>query len=206
MTKYNFILFQKFGIFLCVIDAFSWKIFCQPLRSKKAVTIKAALNKILDSIKSPITKIESDSGGEFLGNRSFFKEKKIIFKTKHSQHKAALAEHAIYEVKKKLYMMMNTYNTKNWVNLLPDAVKQLNSRPLARNNGVAPEAFESLYDDVLKNDNNSLPKIRKSIENKGDDQSSSSTAFEVNDYVYLDKKRKLLEKSFGPQVESFSFK
>lgn len=183
-----------------MIDAFSWKIFCLPLRSKKALAIKTALNKIFDSIHTPITKIESDSGGEFIGNAAFFKDKKILFSTKHSQHKAALAEHAIYEVKRKLYLMMNSYNTKNWVKLLPSAVKLLNARPMARNNGISPDSFSSMYDDVLKED---AAASKKEISQNS--EKAEEVQLPLNSYVYLDKKRKTLEKSFGPQVRRVFF-
>lgn len=87
-----FFSFQKIGIFLLAIDAFSWKLFCRPLRSKKALVVQKALESIFNEFGSPITKIESDSGTEFIGNRKFFESQHIFFSTKHSKHKISLIQ------------------------------------------------------------------------------------------------------------------
>jgi len=77
--------FKKFNYFLAVIDAFSWHIYARPLVSKSAKSVKKSLADILNSIKSPITEITTDLGGEFIGNRNFFKERNILFKPKYHQ-------------------------------------------------------------------------------------------------------------------------
>jgi len=86
----------------------------------------------------------SDLGGEFCGNKDFFKQRHILFRPKyHQRNKAAVAEHAVYEVKVKLYKMMRYYKSKNWPSLLPDAVKLLNARKMTRNGGIAPGNINS---------------------------------------------------------------
>jgi len=83
--------YKKFAYFLLVIDAFSWKMWARPLVSKSATVIRKNLTSILDSIDSPITEITTDLGGEFTGNKNFFKERHILFRPKfHQKHKAAL--------------------------------------------------------------------------------------------------------------------
>jgi len=83
--------YKKFNYFLLVIDAFSWKIWAVPVVSKSAIVIRRSLLSVLDSIDTPVTEISSDFGGEFIANKNFFKEKKILFRPKyHQRHKAAL--------------------------------------------------------------------------------------------------------------------
>ena len=77
--------YKTFTSFLCVIDAFSWKIWARPLVSKSAPVVRRNLIAILDSIESPITEVTTDLGGEFIGNRNFFRERKILFKPKRHQ-------------------------------------------------------------------------------------------------------------------------
>ena len=136
---------------LAVIDVFSWKIFARPLTSKKAEPVRKSLISILDSIKSPVTQLASDFGGEFISKstRAYFKERNILFKPKRwQQNKAAIGEHCIILLKSKLYKMMRYYRTFNWVKLLPDAVNLLNSQPLHRNGGIPANEVNSFIDDV----------------------------------------------------------
>lgn len=70
--------YKKFNYILVVIDAFSWKIWCKPLTSKKALVIRKSLVDVLNSIESPVTEITTDLGGEFIGNKKFFEEKNFV--------------------------------------------------------------------------------------------------------------------------------
>lgn len=121
--------FNGFRYFICLVDVFSWHIWAIALKKKSGPIVGRALEKIFNEINSPITKIQSDSGTEFIGNKAVFAKHNILFKTKHLKNKAAMAEHAIYLVKRKLYLIMRAEKTKNWVKLLPIAVGLLNKRP-----------------------------------------------------------------------------
>jgi hypothetical protein len=141
-------MYNKFRYFLLVVDVFSWKIFCVPLRQKKASTVQTAFDNIFKAFGSPITEIQTDQGSEFIGSRKFFEENHIVFETKHQRNKAAIAEHAIFLVKRKLYFLMRSQKTKDWVNLLPTAVKLLNARPVKKIGNLAPQDIKSMLDDV----------------------------------------------------------
>jgi hypothetical protein len=82
--------FNKFRYFLCLVDVFSWHVWATALRTKSGPTVGKALELIFDEIKSPIAKIQADSGTEFIGNKKLFEERDIIFKTKHLKNKAAM--------------------------------------------------------------------------------------------------------------------
>lgn len=87
--------FNKFQYFLVMVDVFSWHLWAVALRRKSAPVVAKALEFIFDQIKSPITKIQADSGSEFIGNKKLFEKHRILFTTKHLRNKAAMAEHAV---------------------------------------------------------------------------------------------------------------
>jgi len=201
--------YKQFKYFLVVIDVYSWHIYARPLASKTAPVVLKNLISILDSIDSPITSLVSDLGGEFTSklNTSYFKSKKILFRAKkYQKNKAAIAEHAVHLIKVKIYKMMRYYRTTNWVTLLPDAVKLLNSQPMDRNGGVPPGEVNSFLDDVklrearVKNHVNFPEPNRKDEIREEELNSRSNSNFQMGAYVYLEREAKLFQKSFELKV------
>jgi len=199
-------VFNLFRYFLCLVDVFSWHIWCVALRKKSGPVVGKALEKIFDEIKSPITKIQADSGTEFIGNKNVFVKHKILFKTKHLKNKAAMAEHAIYLVKRKLYMIMRSEKSKNWVKYLPVAVKLLNDRPVKRIGNLAPGSINSMFDDVKVRN---AQKLQKNVapeeptwrqQNTLQTEYEKSPGFQKDDFVYLDYKEKTFAKSFDLKI------
>ena len=204
--------FNAFRYFLCIVDVFSWHIWCEPLRKKNGPTVGKALEKLFEEINSPITKLQADSGTEFIGNKAIFLKHKILFKTKHLKNKAAMAEHAIYLVKRKLYLIMRSERSKNWVKYLPVAVNLLNKRPLKRNGNLSPGSVNSIYDDVKVREARKNHNITEPTELNYHDQNKlqanyekSKKNFQVNDFVYLDYKEDTFAKSFNPKISIFIF-
>lgn len=201
--------YKQFKYFLVVIDVFSWHIYAKPLASKTAPVVLKNLISILDSIDSPITSLVSDLGGEFTSkiNTSYFKSKNILFRAKkYQKNKAAIAEHAVHLIKVKIYKMMRYYRTTNWVTLLPEAVKLLNSQPMDRNGGIAPQEINSFLDDVklrearLKNHVNFPEPNRKEEKREDESNQNSNSDFKIGAYVYLEREAKLFQKSFELKV------
>lgn len=125
-----------------------------------------------------------------------------------------MAEHAIYEVKTKLYLMMRRYRTSDWVALLPRAVEMLNARPMTRNGGVPPEEVNSFLDDpVLREAREEQgvqfpePNRQEEIQSQEDFAKSeagpSKPTLTVGSFVYLDKQQKVFDKSFNLRVSIF---
>ena len=199
-------IFNLFRYFLCLVDVFSWHIWCVALRRKDGPLVGKALEKVFDEINSPITKIQADSGTEFIGNKDVFLKHKILFKTKHLKNKAAMAEHAIYLVKRKLYMIMRSEKSKNWVKYLPIAVKLLNERPVQKIGNLAPITINSMFDDqkvrtAVKAQN--VPKVEEPTwreQNQLQAEYEKSSGFQKNDFVYLDYKEKTFAKSFDLKI------
>ena len=126
-----------------------------------------------------------------------------------SVDKAALAEHGIYLVKRKLFYMMNTTNNRNWPELLDVVLQQLNGRPMKKLNGLSPDSFNSVWDDpkLLSNEkacpspNPNRPDASAQIANQ-QDYETGSNQYQVDSFVYVTPaKTKAFSKSFVLKVK-----
>jgi len=147
-------MFEKNGFkyFLVLIDVFSRHLYVEALKDKTAATVKKVFQKIFSSFTSPITKIETDEGGEFTGLKPFFKKEKIIFNIKTGTNKANFAEHAIYLIKKRLYMIMRSKISTDWPTFLPSVVEALNEKPLKKLGNFSPSEINNELDDAKVHD------------------------------------------------------
>ena len=200
--------YEGFKYFLVVVDAFSKHIYAEPLRDKTAASVGKALELVFKKFETPITKLETDQGKEFIGNKSLFKQHNIIFKTKHLANKASFAEGAIRLIKRKLYMMMRSELSKNWLKYLAITVESLNSRHIKSLGGVQPKEINSFIDDVKirhAQEQNCIlpfeePSFREQNQNQADYLKDPKSTFKIGDYVYLDFKRSAFDKSYDTQV------
>ena len=91
---------------------------------------------------------------------------------------------------------MRSYNTKNWVSLLDDAVNQLNSRPMTRNGGIPPKVINTyLQDPILRSAREQkgieIPEPNRTEEIKSEENyQNSKQTLHVGSYVFLDHKPK----------------
>jgi len=119
--------------------------------------------------------------------------------------------------------MERTLHTDNWPSLIPDALMQLNSRPLKRLNGLAPKEFNSQWDDYKVQQaaaaSNPQPSTSQSS-NSQTNQANASQAkptvsqqlanqkayesnpklLQVSDFVFVDYKAKSFAKSYEIKV------
>ena len=202
-------MFEKNGFkyFVVLIDVFSRHLYVEILKDKSAESVKKAFQMFFATFASPITKIETDEGGEFTGLKAFFKREKILFSIKAGTHKASFSEHAIYLIKKRLYMMMRSEVSTDWPKFLPLVVDALNKKPIEILGNVAPIEINSELDDVKIRDsqqeNNVIVYAEPSWKEQNSAQanySTSNNSFQIGQHVYLDKKIEVFDKSFFAQV------
>lgn len=113
--------------FLCLIDCFSLKVFCKPLKSKTSTEVFTAFKDLLQKFDSQnITKVEVDQGKEFVKIKSYCTANNIIFKYKFGNNKANFAEWIIMVLKRRLYKILRDKKTQNWVKFLPIVCDQFN--------------------------------------------------------------------------------
>jgi len=202
-------MFEKNGFkyFLVLIDVFSRHMYVEALKDKTAATVKKAFQKIFSSITNPITKIETDEGGEFVGLKPFFKKEKILFNIKTGTNKANFAEHAIYLIKKRLYMIMMSKISTDWPTFLPSVVDALNQKPLKTLGGFSPSEINSELDDAKVHNAQKRNHVQPFEETdwreqakSQQDYTKSNNPLQVGQHVYVDKKVEVFDKSFFAQV------
>jgi hypothetical protein len=198
---------ETFNYFLLFIDIFSLKIFVEPLENKSSQSVKAAFDIIFKKFNAQVHVLETDRGSEFIGCRNFFKENKIVFKTKTGNNKASYAESFIFQVKKRLFMMMRGNLTQNWVKYLPLIVEQHNNTPNEKLGGLTPNNIHSEYDSALvaerlqKQNKQSYhePSFQTQISNM-ELYKTNPNNIQENDYVYLSSKEDQFSKSYDTKV------
>jgi len=132
---------RKNYILICV-DAFSRKLFAVPLKTKRGVEVKEALESIIrENGGIPPAKVVSDKGTEFLNIhvQNFMGKYNIIhFTTQNIQH-AGLAERAIRTLKEKVGRYLTYKQTKLFIPKLKEFVNAYNNRShSALPNGMSP--------------------------------------------------------------------
>ncbi len=206
-------MFEKNGFkyFLVLIDVFSRHLYVEALKDKTAPTVKKAFQKIFSNFTSPITKIETDEGGEFTGLRAFFKKEKILFNIKTGTNKANFAEHAIYLIKKRLYMAMMSKVSTDWPAFLPSIVEALNEKPLKNLGNFSPSEINNELDDAKVHNAQKRDHVQVYEENdwrqqekNQEEYGKSKNPFQIGQYVYVDKKVEFFDKSFFAQVSKLS--
>ena len=143
-----------FRYFLLCIDIFSRKLFCRSLKTKTSLEVRNAFESIFKEAKSVCSKLETDQGSEFKGNKKFFKEKKIYYRIKTGLNKASFAEHGIYLVKRRLYRILRSLLKDSWTTYLPQVVNNLNNTPNSAIGHLKPSEIKSHLDDSKIDDVN----------------------------------------------------
>jgi len=124
--------------FLLLIDAYSFKIFAEPLANKGSESVLKAIKLIFEKFHHEIYEVQCDQGKEFVNKtvKAFFKSKKVFVSLKYGKNKASLAEFGILLVKRKLYMLLRSQLSHEWVKYLNIVVESLNNTPLKRLGGL----------------------------------------------------------------------
>lgn len=196
---YNFV-FSSFP------DLFTYNLFTVALQQKSAKSVSDAFDKIWKEAGVHPTSLETDQGTEFVGNRKYFEDLKIYFRTLRGKHKAGFAEHGIFIVKRKLYMLLRSRLSQNWPKNLQIITDNLNSRSLPTLGGLCPKdvrgrEFDPEVDSAK--DKAHLTKPTLSFEEKEKNQkkyeADPSKKLQVGAYVYAALKDDNFYKSFDIQ-------
>ena len=203
--------FNKFRYFLLLVDLFSRHMYVEPLRRKTTQVVRAAFENIFKELKSPIVKLETDQGTEFISQANWLKEKKIVFKKKIGIHKASEAEHSIFLVKRKLYLILQSEHTNNWPKYIKTVVQHLNEASVPKLGGVSPIEINSFLDDYKIRDaqlaNSITPVTGPTIIERRENEKSykeKKTALQLGDLVYLDEKETAFTNQYKRKVSSNS--
>lgn len=190
--------FEGFFYFLLIIDVFSRKIFCRPLKNKSSSEVKVAFDKIFTEINNPVRLIQTDQGTEFTGLKRYFEqEKDIRHQYKFGLTKCTFAENAIYLIKMRLYTALRSSNSRDWPFLLKKVVNNYNNTPQTALKNLKPSDFKSSFDDVKLPDDPKTPNFIEQFQNQKKYEGNMNLP-QVGDFCYLSAQRqpnKVFEKS-----------
>ena len=166
---------------LLVIDTFSKYGWIVPLKNKKGETVAEALKNIFEKRKPE--KLWTDKGTEFK-NKDV--KKLIELYSTENEEKSSIVERWIRTMKEKMWKYFTDNNTYNYMNVLPDLVKDYNNTVHSSIKMTPIDAskkkneltvWRNLYPDRFKT-NRLTPK------------------FSVGDKVRITKKKKVFEKGY----------
>ena len=166
---------------LLVIDTFSKYGYLIPLKNKKGKTVANALKDIFKKRKPG--KLWTDKGKEFYNKD--VKDLVELYSTE-NEEKSSIAERWVRTIKEKMWKYFTDNNTYNYINVLPDLVKDYNNTVHSSTKLTPIDAskkkneltvWRNLYPDRYKK-YNITPK------------------FSVGDEVRITKKKKVFEKGY----------
>ena len=197
--------------FLIAVDAFSLKIFVEPLKDKTTPNVLSALKKIFAEFDHPIYEIQSDMGKEFKNViiKKFLKEHHTLLRFKRGKNKASFAEYGILLVKRRLYMILRSELSQKWVSYLKTTVQGLNNTPMKRLGWLTPSSIKDERDSVRVQNAKSQEGINVikplTYKQQSENQLNYKGDLQKEDYVYLDFPQKIFDKSFDVSVKSEAF-
>ena len=150
---------------LTVIDVFSKRAWCIPLKNKSAASLVAAFKQLLRE-RSPIT-LQTDKGSEFL-NRSL---QKLLtqygvhhFSTHNEETKASIVERFNRTLKTRMWRYFTKNQSVRYLDVLQDFVRSYN-KTYHRSIGMAPSEVngtnqESVWQRLYGHEGGGTPKFR----------------------------------------------
>lgn len=146
LSKFN----KGFKYYLAVIDTFSKMGYAEPLKTKKAVEVRDAFERILERSNVVPKLLQTDQGTEFF-NKDFGKlmEKHgINHYNTWTDKKAAIVERWNRTIKEKLWRLFTEKNTVNWIDMIQDVVEEYNGKKHA-SIGMAPSTVNKTNADLV---------------------------------------------------------
>lgn len=189
-----------YNYFLAIIDCFSLKVFCKPLKTKTSEEVLNAFKELINKFNVEITKFESDQGKEFSKVRQFCSQNKIIFNFKFGNNKANFSEWIIMIIKRKLYKVLRDKKIQTWTKYLSIISDQFNDIPQKKNGFLKPNEITNIYDTAFINDQKTV-NTYKQQNNAQKKYENNKNNLQRNDYVYLTFNQKIFDKSFDVQVK-----
>lgn len=174
---------------LCVIDAFSRKLYALPTKDKSGKVITETFSKLLGQSDSQPSYLNTDRGKEFYNKhfKELMSENQIIhYSTNNQEKKAALIERAIRTLKQQIYRYFTHSNRYEYVEVLQDLIASYNNTTHSSlkisPNEVSSENLEEIWQDMY------IP----------DEPPSSVATYKPGDRVRVSKYASTFKKGYLP--------
>ena len=181
--KYN----DNYKYVLLCVDVLSKYIWTQPLKSKSALEVSSAFERIFAEQKPQL--LWTDRGKEFFNKKmhDLLQKHDIRIYHTYSSIKSSFAERAIRTIKSRIVRNFTTENTDNWTEYLADIVKNYNHTKHSVT-GFAPAHVNA--------------KIAKQIKQKCFEERKilpQKAKFKVGDVVRISLEKNIFSKSYSEQ-------
>lgn len=180
------------------IDAFSKTAWVIPIKSKSALHVTEAFEKLMGMTNRRPKYIRSDKGGEYLNKRlqKAFKSYNIRFYTsKNDDIKCSIIERFLRTLKTKLQKYMVHNRTERYIDVLDNIVASYN-QTIHRTIGMKP-------DDVTKKNE---AEIWRRLYRDGSIQRCDKFKFNIGDHVRIVMRRRPFQKGYEGQWSEELFK
>jgi hypothetical protein len=184
--KYN----NNFRYALCVIDVFSKYAWCIALKNKDASSVLNAFQSIITSSKRSPQKIWVDKGSEFY-NKTFehwINGLGITMYSTYGESKSVIVERFIRTLKELMNHQFTVRNTREWVKLLPEVMKNYNNH-FHSSIGMTPHEASQ-----IKN----APTAYENMYSKSHPTKTKPPKFEVGDPVRISRIKGVFDKGIEP--------
>lgn len=190
--RYN----KKNRYMLVGVEVMSRQVYAAPVKSKKAVDMKAAFRAIFDKMPALPWQIFSDRGTEFDSRemKEFYEQNDIgKMSAQNVETKASMAERMIRTIKHRLYRYFTQNRTMNWVDVIDRITEGINNT-VNRSTGLKPSEFN------FKNSTRLWKKLYGGVFGPG-----LQPKLKEGDVVRIAKGRKAFEKGYLPNYSNETY-
>ena len=125
---------------LIVLDVFTKRLWCYPLRRKSADHMKHAIQSWIDSLTTPFSVLNTDRGLEFTCRavQAALRDAGTEWQPADGTMKAAVAERANKTIQMLIYKFLHDNETLRYIDALPKLIDTYNKRPHRTLEGMSP--------------------------------------------------------------------
>jgi hypothetical protein len=180
--------------FLVTIDVYSKFVWTEPLKDKKAETVKKGIMAMYRRGGRYPKLLQTDMGTEFTNRnlKTWLEEKGIKRYSTFSNMKAAVAERVIRTLKTKLWRKFTERGTYKWIDILPEIVEEYNE--------TEHSTIKMQPSDVSDNS------LLRTIYNRIKMVDPKKQKFKVGDWIRLSKHKHVLQKGYKQNWTDEQFK
>jgi len=187
-----------------IVDMFSKKLWVRPLKRKTPEELIVAVQEVLND-GVDIQTFSSDRGTEYTGAvmANFLEKNHILFRPKVGPSKAWLAEHYIFLVKKRLFLLLRSSGLTEWEKYVSVVCKNLNNSSNKTIGNMTPSEVNNATEFKVREARNTVHFLdwKEQLKNKFDfHETRDDQPIIIGDYVYKYNKYEPLGKSHDTQI------
>lgn len=175
---------------LVVINCFSKRLWCIPMKNKTGELVTQAMESILQNTLVP-KNLQTDKGTEFYNEtfKALMEKYNINHYSTHSITKSQIVERVIRTIKTWIYKEFFLRGHRKWIEFLDDIVDRYNSR-VHRSTGYRPSEVNKVNEDKI------LQRLEKIPFTPKKSQRQRKIKFAIGDKVRISRLKQTFEKGY----------